>query len=247
MKKRVFALLLGALLLSGCGGQAGPGYRQVSQEEAMRMMEEETDYILLDVRTREEYDEAHIAGAVCVPNESIGSDPIPELPDKDQLILVYCRSGNRSQQASQKLADLGYTNIVEFGGINTWTGAVMTGADSALPVLQLDNASETEAGGIHLLVTGYSDPIITAVLSNRSGKTWSYGAPFSLLRKEADGSWKELEWPDSIMWIQIAYELADGEDAEIRCDVTGLGSLDAGEYKLCKGELAAPFDLRWSE
>ena len=91
------------------------------------MMEEETDYIILDVRTPEEYEEKHITGAVNLPNETIGTEEIAQLPDKEQLILVYCRSGNRSKQASKKLADLGYTNIIEFGGIKDWTGETETG------------------------------------------------------------------------------------------------------------------------
>ena len=83
---------------------------------------EETDYIILDVRTPEEFAEKHIPNAINVPNETIGENEIPELPRKDQMILVYCRSGNRSKQASEKLVKLGYTNIYEFGGINDWTG-----------------------------------------------------------------------------------------------------------------------------
>ena len=90
------------------------------------MMEKESGYIILDVRTQEEFEEKHIVGAINIPNEAIGSDDIPELPDKDQLIFVYCRSGNRSKQASEKLAKLGYTNIIEFGGINSWTGATVS-------------------------------------------------------------------------------------------------------------------------
>ena len=82
------------------------------------MMEEETGYIILDVRTAQEYREKHIPGAINIANESIGTEDISELPDKDQLILVYCRSGNRSKQASEKLVKLGYTNIIEIGGIN---------------------------------------------------------------------------------------------------------------------------------
>ena len=75
----------------------------------------------------QEFSQGHIPGALCVPNETIGSGEIPELPDKEQLILVYCRSGNRSKQASEKLVKLGYTNIVEFGGITTWTGPTVSG------------------------------------------------------------------------------------------------------------------------
>ena len=83
--------------------------------------------VLLDVRTPEEFADKHIPGAINIPNETIGTAEIPELPDQDQLILVYCRSGNRSKQASEKLAALGYTNVVEFGGINDWPGETVTG------------------------------------------------------------------------------------------------------------------------
>ena len=101
-------------------------YRQISMEEAATIMAGDTDFVILDVRTLEEYQEKHIPGAVCVPNETIGSGEIPELPDKEQLILVYCRSGNRSKQAARKLAEQGYTNIVEFGGILSWPGETVT-------------------------------------------------------------------------------------------------------------------------
>ena len=117
------------LLLTGCGAEDAPTYRQVSSDEAAAMMASESDYLILDVRTREEYEQSHIPGAVCVPNESIGSGELSALPRKDQLILVYCRSGNRSKQAAQKLADAGYTNIVEFGGILSWTGETVSGSE----------------------------------------------------------------------------------------------------------------------
>ena len=127
-KIRVAAVAVAALLatlLAACGASSKPSYRQITADEAAQMMQEETDFVLLDVRTQEEYASGHIPGAICIPNETIGSEEIPELPDKDQLILVYCRSGNRSKQASQKLAEQGYTNVVEFGGINGWTGEIV--------------------------------------------------------------------------------------------------------------------------
>lgn len=121
--KRIIPILMALLILSGCATQsAEKTYRQITMEEAVTMMEEETGYTILDVRTAQEYSEKHIPGAINIANESIGTEEIPELPDKDQLILVYCRSGNRSKQASEKLVKLGYTNIVEIGGINSWPG-----------------------------------------------------------------------------------------------------------------------------
>jgi len=95
-------------------------YTIIDQETAKKMMDSETDYIILDVRRFEEYNGGHIPNAILIPNEEIIERAESELLDKDQLILVYCRSGNRSKQASAKLVDLGYTNVYEFGGIITW-------------------------------------------------------------------------------------------------------------------------------
>ena len=126
--KRFVPFLFLFLLVAGCAAPAESeaSYRQVSMDEAIAMMEEENDYIILDVRTPEEFAEKHIPHANNIPNETIGTEEIPELPDKEQLILVYCRSGNRSKQASEKLVRLGYTNIVEFGGINDWPGETVS-------------------------------------------------------------------------------------------------------------------------
>ena len=126
--KKILPVLLVALLLVGCAAPAEEiSYRQVSMDEAITMMEEGSGYIILDVRTPEEFVERHIPGAINIPNETISTEEIPELPDKDLLILVYCRSGNRNKQASEKLVALGYTNIVEFGGINDWPGETVSG------------------------------------------------------------------------------------------------------------------------
>ena len=120
--KKIIPFLMSLLMLAGCAMQpaAESTYRQIDMDQAISLMETESNYIILDVRTVEEYNERHIPGAVNVPNESIGSGDIHELPDKEQLILVYCRSGNRSKTASQKLAELGYTEVYEFGGIKDW-------------------------------------------------------------------------------------------------------------------------------
>ena len=126
--KRIMTILLSLLSLTGCAAPASQNntYRQISMSEAITMMEKEKDYIILDVRRPDEFAEKHIPGAINIPNEIIGTEEIKELPNKKQLILVYCRSGNRSKQASEKLVKLGYTNIVEFGGIIDWPGETVT-------------------------------------------------------------------------------------------------------------------------
>ncbi len=132
--RKLLPIFIAVLLLAGCAAPAEQevSYHQVTMDEATAMMEEEKNYIILDVRTAAEFNEKHIPGAINIPNETIGTDAIPELPDKDQLILVYCRSGNRSKQASEKLVKLGYTNVVEFGGIIDWPGETQTNEGGAL-------------------------------------------------------------------------------------------------------------------
>jgi len=127
--KKLIPILLSALLFTGCAGPSNHQtntYRQITMDEAVTMMAQETGYIILDVRRPDEFAVGHIPNAINVPNESIGTSDIPELPDKDQLIMVYCRSGRRSKEASEKLVKLGYTNIVEFGGILDWKGEIET-------------------------------------------------------------------------------------------------------------------------
>ncbi len=101
-------------------------YISVSAEDAKEYMDKEENHIILDVRTQEEYDAGYIPGAILIPDFEIADRAEKELPDKDQLILVYCRSGNRSKKASAKLVEMGYTNVVEFGGINDWPYEVVT-------------------------------------------------------------------------------------------------------------------------
>ena len=123
--KRVIPVLLAVLLcLTGCTAEEKMAYRQISQEEAKSMMTRDDGYIIVDVRRQDEYDSGHIPGAILIPNESIGTEQPEQLPDKNQIILVYCRSGRRSKEAAQKLANMGYTNVYEFGGIIDWTGEI---------------------------------------------------------------------------------------------------------------------------
>ncbi len=127
--KKLIPILLSALMFTGCAATNNSQtntYRQIAMDEAVDMMAQETGYIILDVRRPDEFAAGHIPNAINVPNESIGTSDIPELPDKDQLIMVYCRSGRRSKEASEKLVKLGYTNIVEFGGILDWKGEITT-------------------------------------------------------------------------------------------------------------------------
>ncbi|MBQ1196505.1 MAG: rhodanese-like domain-containing protein [Clostridia bacterium] len=128
--KKLIPILLSALMLGGCAvisDSQTNTYRQITMDEAVNMMAQETGYIILDVRRPDEFAAGHIPNAINVPNETIDTAEIPELPDKDQLIMVYCRSGRRSKEASEKLVKLGYTNIVEFGGILDWKGEIVTG------------------------------------------------------------------------------------------------------------------------
>ena len=134
MKKIIVLMIITIMILAcGCSGNESPQtdgqdlqYSQISQEEAVEMMSEETGYLIVDVRRPDEYAEGHIPGAINVPNEEI-SDEMPEaLPDKDRLLFIYCRTGRRSKEAAAKLADIGYTNIYEFGGIADWKGEIVT-------------------------------------------------------------------------------------------------------------------------
>lgn len=121
MKRMLLLLFPLLLLLGGCSGNmTDSSYQQITQEEAKEMMDTQ-DVVILDVREQNEYDGGHIPGAVLLPVGTIDEAAAAEvIPDKDSTVLVYCRSGNRSKTASSKLAELGYTNIYEFGGINTW-------------------------------------------------------------------------------------------------------------------------------
>ena len=146
MKKALVVVVLSAMVMSGCSGRSDETttqtskametiemeettmpantYTSISMDEARTIFEQDGDYIIVDVRRADEFAEGHIPGAINIANESISTEMPSELPDKNQVIYIYCRSGNRSKQASEKLATMGYTNIIEFGGIIDWTGDV---------------------------------------------------------------------------------------------------------------------------
>ena len=124
MKRVLLTLLLAVMLLTACGqdkeNDQGAVYMNITAEEAKQIMDSEEGYIILDVRTQEEYDQGHIPGAILIPNTEIEARAEEVLTDKNQLIFVYCRSGRRSKLAAEALVELGYTNIKEFGGIIDW-------------------------------------------------------------------------------------------------------------------------------
>ena len=121
-KRFLIALLTFALPFGcvGCSDGGSASYDQISGAEAKALMDSESGYIIIDARTQEEYDQGHIPGAILIPEYEIADRAEKELPDKDQLILVYCRSGRRSKIAAEELVKLGYTNVKEFGGIIDW-------------------------------------------------------------------------------------------------------------------------------
>lgn len=125
----IFAIITMASLITGCAAKnqktqettAMTGtYQQITQDEAKRIMDTRDDYIIVDARDQYEYDQGHIKDAIVIPYTDIEDMAEQKLPNKEQLILVYCRSGRRSKIAAQSLADMGYTNVKEFGGIIDW-------------------------------------------------------------------------------------------------------------------------------
>ena len=126
VKRILMIAMMGfAVLAIGCGGsQASAEVKHISMDEARQMMAKESGFIIVDVRTQKEFSEGHIPHAICIPNETINKEPPSELADKEQTIMVYCRSGRRSKEAAQKLAAMGYKNIIEFGGIIDWRGTI---------------------------------------------------------------------------------------------------------------------------
>ena len=164
MKKIILLLAAGLLLFTGCAAQEPTEetetgmktmYRQITQEEAKEMMAASEGCLIVDVHRPDEFAAGHIPGAVNVPNETIGDTAPAGLPDKAQVLLVYCRSGRRSKEAAAKLAELGYTQVYEFGGILDWTGETVTG-EPAVPDASSEAAALTvfaELGDVRFPVT----------------------------------------------------------------------------------------------
>ena len=173
-------------------------YTQITQEEAMRMMEEE-DCIILDVRTIEEYNEGHIPDALCIPVETIGNNRPEELPDPDQIILVYCRTGVRAAQASEKLVKLGYTKVYDFGGIVTWKGDIVIEGEEIYREPEAALAVEVKGRQI------YTNTITKKELLKTMGIDW-YKVSF-----KDEGSIKRAVLPFSVSLEEEETEVKTGD------------------------------------
>ena len=153
-------------VMDGPGMFRMPEYKQIDQETAKEMMEQDDGHVIVDVRRQDEYDAGHIPGAICIPNESIEGAPPEELPDFQQVILVYCRSGVRSKEAAKKLADMGYWNVYEFGGILEWTGEVVV--EDPMDETATDDETEPETAPFAELVIEAGGKTFYAKLENNS-------------------------------------------------------------------------------
>lgn len=256
--KRIIMLIVAALVFfTGCSGKGqvmdGPGmvnsYRHISQDEAARMMEQEDDHVIVDVRRQDEYDAGHIPGAILIPNESIDAEPPAELPDKNQIILIYCRSGNRSKQAAEKLFRMGYTNIYEFGGINTWTGEIVTGSTDMAETTAPEGGKTVriaydsfEGGGPEYTVT-IDDPSIIAyaeeIQRSSSGEDGEYidGASYDVIFEFIG-----LKQGKTKVTISARSPIADNFDAvysasvdqdlNVKMDLVDSADIEAAEYDL---------------
>lgn len=187
-------------------------YTQISQEQAAEMMKLEGGQIVVDVRRQDEYDEYHIPGAICIPNESIGTEMPEELPDKEQIILIYCRSGRRSKEAAQKLFDMGYKNVYEFGGIIDWKGDVVYG-----------ETSETAASVSETSLSGNDDTTADAQLSFDS---FDGGGPeYNVVIDDSD----VLSYTENRVYHQKDHEQLDGAGFDVIFTFKGLKQ---GETKI---------------
>ena len=258
--KRWALLLLCAVFFTGCaaseanGMKNSYGYTQITQDEAKEMMEKDDGHIIVDVRRADEYAEGHIPGAVNIPNETIGTSMPSQLPDPDQVILVYCRSGNRSKDASAKLAGIGYTNVYEFGGINTWTGEIVAEdsfADAIWPVPEL----VIRINGAVLYASLQDNPSAEAFIENLSK------APVTVELEEDTGFAKAglLPWDlprsDETVTAAPGDVILDKEGRIAVCygqgtaELTCLAKLgDTAKEKLSvDGDITAEFSIEWSE
>ena len=215
-----YLLILAILMLAGlvgCGsGQImdGPGmvnsYSQIDQATAKQMMEQDDGHVIVDVRRQDEYDAGHIPGAILIPNEDIGTEQPAQLPDLNQIILIYCRSGNRSKEAAQKLFDMGYTRIYEFGGINTWSGEIVTEEETTANGSPAELSFESFDGGGPEYAAEVSDPTVVSF----TRKT-AYASPD---HEEMDGA-----------GYRVIFTFAGLRPGETQAEITAWSPITEGE------------------
>ena len=261
--KRLLIGLMCVALLAGCtvlkpsehmldGDGMEKSYQSVTGKQAMKMMQSGDDYVILDVRTRAEYDSEHVPGAASLPNDEIGEGEINLLPDRNLQIYIYGRTGDQAKEAAQKLLEKGYDRIIEFGSISDWPGHVVVEEYQAMrPKLILDGCEPGTVYGHTVRITGYQDGKLTAELSNASGETWDYFGNFKLSVRDGD-QWKLIPWPEDWAWPESLYLVEDGQSMEFVYDLTELGPLNSGEYLLQTdfyntGCIETTFWLVWTE
>lgn len=230
-------------------------YAQIDQEAAKKMMEQQDGHIVVDVRRPDEYAQGHIPGAVCVPNEEIGEERPALLPDLDQIILVYCRSGRRSKEAAQKLFDMGYTHVFEFGGIIDWTGEVVSDMAQAIRPTAVLVIQVGEKRFYAALEDNTSAEALTEKLNS---------APLTLTMKDYGGFEKvgDLPWQlpqndrqittvpgDVILYQGDKITVYYGENTWNFTRLARIGNVSREELlaALGEGETTVGFYLEWSE
>ena len=247
------------IMITGNKAEKKSGYRKITQDEAKEMMKRADGHIIVDVRRIDEYDGGHIPGAVCIPNESIGSEMPAELPDKQQIILVYCRSGRRSKEAAQKLSDMGYVNVYEFGGILDWTGETITKEDE-----EMQNAITPTAV---LVVQTQGKTFYASLCGNSSAKAFAEKlspAPLTLQMSDYGGFEKVAELPfslpqndeqittkpgDIILYQGNKITVYYGENTYTLTRLASIGNTTRDELlaALGEGDATVRFYLEWSE
>ena len=280
--KRIPACFLAViLLLIGCAAtdteakhpMDGDGmmrlpYLSIDQTEALRMMKQEDDHVIVDVRRQEEYDAGHIPGAILIPNESIGSERPKELPDLGQVILIYCRSGNRSKQAAEKLGEMGYYRVYEFCGINTWPGEIVAGSAEATEPPEDDDAIVAalrpratlviEANGRTLYASLEDNPSADAFRAAlNSGAIQVAMHDYGSFEKVGDLPWALPRNDEPITTVPGDVILYEGDKITLYYDenswtFTRLARIDsATKEKLLEilgdGDVTVRFHLEWSE
>jgi len=250
----IFAVVLIIIFSTKAAAPAQSGsYTHISQETAKEMMQKNDGHIVVDVRRQDEFESGHIPGAVCIPNESISTQKPKELPDFDQIILVYCRSGRRSKEASQKLYEMGYRNVYEFGGILDWTGEITKQkTPEPTPVLVVDTgkkkfyATLEDNSSAKALIEKLSAEPLTLDMSDYGGFEKVASLPYSLPRNDT----KITTSPgDIILYNGNSITVYYGENTWSFTRLARIGNVSKSDLleALGPGSATVSFYLEWSE